>query len=451
MIRSTAMRRLRVVILAALVLSGCALFAPRPRAHAQDAAAPQPARHVLPNGVVLIVHEHRASDVVALQVWFRVGGRDEAPDELGLSHMLEHMLFKGTATRPPGSIDRMIEGVGGQSNAFTSYDFTHFDVVLPAAAAAAGIELLADIAVNATFDRTELDRERQVVLDEMRLTEDDPDRFLQRRLSEIAYAGTPYGQPVLGTPEIIKGLTREQLARYYRTHYVPQNMVLVVVGAIDPAQIRQVAQQTFGRLTGAGPPRAAMPPQPAPGGRTADVPRPEKQAYLGMAWRAPAVAEGDVSATDLLTYIVGDSPSARLAVGVRDRAGLVSTIEAGYVTRQFGGHVVVTARLESANLAKAEQAVLAEIRRLQQDGVSEAERQRAIITAEANYAFDIETVEGLARDYGQAETTWTLDNELQYLARLREITAAQITAAARTYFGLSDYARVRFVPEGEGK
>jgi zinc protease len=228
-------------------------------------------------------------------------------------------------------------------------------------------------------------------------------------------------------------------------------MVLVVVGAIDPAQIRQVAQQTFGRLTGAGPPRAAMPPQPAPGGRTADVPRPEKQAYLGMAWRAPAVAEGDVSATDLLTYIVGDSPSARLAVGVRDRAGLVSTIEAGYVTRQFGGHVVVTARLESANLAKAEQAVLAEIRRLQQDGVSEAERQRAIITAEANYAFDIETVEGLARDYGQAETTWTLDNELQYLARLREITAAQITAAARTYFGLSDYARVRCVPEGEGK
>jgi len=444
------MRPYRVLILVAIVISARALFVPVLPAHAQ-AAGSRPQRHVFPDGVVLITQEHRASDVVALQVWFRVGGRDEAPDELGLSHMLEHMLFKGTATRPPGSIDRMIEGVGGQSNAFTSYDFTHFDVVLPADHAAEGIELLADIAVNATFDQTELDRERQVVLDEVRLTQDDPDRFLQRRLSEVAYAPTPYGQPVLGTPEIIKGLTREQLARYYTKHYVPANMVLVVVGAVEPGQIRAVTERTFGRFTGSAPERAAMPLQPDPGGRVADIPRPEKQAYLGMVWRAPSVAEEDVSATDLLTYILGDSPSSRLNVGVRDRAGLVSTIEAGYVTRQFGGHVSVTARLDAENLDKAERAVLAEVQRIQQEGVSEVERERALVTAEANYAFDIETVEGLARDYGQAETTWTLENELNYLPRLREITAGQMGAAARKYFGLTDYARVRFVPEAGGK
>jgi zinc protease len=178
----------------------------------------KPSREVLPNGVVLITKEHRASDVVALQLWMRVGGRDEAADELGLSHYLEHMLFKGTPTRPPGSIDRLIEGLGGQSNAYTSQDFTHFDVVLPSAHMRAGMELLADIAVNASFDQRELDAEKKVVFEEMRLTEDNPDRFLLRRLYELAYAPHPYGRVILGTPELITGLTRERLRAYYKKY-----------------------------------------------------------------------------------------------------------------------------------------------------------------------------------------------------------------------------------------
>src|SRR5262249_30925203 len=127
----------------------------------------RPTREVLPNGVVLIAQEHRASDVVAVQRWVLVGRRDQAAQQLRPSHYLEHMLFKGTPTRPPGSIDRLIEGLGGQSNAFTSHDYTHFDVVLPAQHLRAGVDLLADIAVNANFDQTELDAERKVVFEEM--------------------------------------------------------------------------------------------------------------------------------------------------------------------------------------------------------------------------------------------------------------------------------------------
>src|SRR5574341_1719943 len=117
------------LVLCVLLLAGCAAAAGLP---SRATTAARPVREVLPNGVVLIVHEHRASDVVALQLWVRAGGRDESPEELGLSHYLEHMLFKGTPTRPPGSIDTLIEGLGGTSNAFTSYDYTHYDVVLPA-------------------------------------------------------------------------------------------------------------------------------------------------------------------------------------------------------------------------------------------------------------------------------------------------------------------------------
>jgi len=431
------------LVLVLVLLAGCASGAAGNRA----AVSSRPTREVLPNGVVLIAQEHRASDVVALQLWMRVGGRDETADELGLSHYLEHMLFKGTPTRPPGSIDALIEGLGGTSNAFTSQDYTHFDVVLPAQHMRAGIELLADIAVNASFEQRELDAERKVVFEEMRLTEDNPDRFMVRRLYEVGYAPHPYGRPLLGTEQLIGALTRDRLNAYYKKFYVPGDMVLVAVGAVKSADVRDAVVATFGRLSGSPPPRppSASPPTLA-GGRRDDIRRSEQQAYLGLGWRTAATNEPDVYAVDLLTYILGDSPSSRLSQRLRDQDRLVFAIEAAYGAWERAGLTTVVARLDPANLARAEATILEVIQRVKAEGVTEAERQRAIITAESNYAFDIETAEGLAKTYGQAETTWTLDDEIAYLSRLRKITAAQIQAVARKYFADDDYARVRFLP-----
>jgi len=445
----TVRRAFRLAALAVgLAAAGCATQAPPAR---PAATPPGPTREVLPNGVVLITQEHRAADVVALQLWLRVGGRDERPEELGLSHYLEHMLFKGTPTRPPGSIDRLIEGLGGTSNAFTAYDFTHYDIVVPAAHVRPALELLADIAVNASFVPAELEAEKKVVFEEMNLLEDNPERFLARRLSEVAYRAHPYGRPILGTRALVQGLTRERLDAYYKKHYVPGNMTLVVVGPVTPAHVRSLAAATVGRL--AGPPPARPPATPVPrlaGGRREDVRRPERQAYLGLAWQAAAtgMAAEDIPAVDLLSYILGDGPSSRLNRVLREDKGLVQSIEATYVTREQSGLVSVTARLDPRHLDAAEAAILDVIRRVRADGVTEAERQRALVTAEAFYAFDIETAEGLAKTYGQAETTWTLADELRYLARLREVTAAQIQAAARAYLGDDNVARVRFLPEG---
>ena len=439
------MRRGLLVALAAVGLGGCALSG----SGGLPADVRGPTREVLANGVVLITHEHQASEVVALQLWMRVGARDESSDELGLSHYLEHMLFKGTPTRPPGSIDAFIEGLGGQSNAFTSYDYTHYDVVLPAEHLGVGVELLADIAVNASFEQKELDAERKVVFEEMRLTEDNPDRYVVRRLYELAYMPHPYGRPLLGTPELIGGLTRERLRAYYKKYYVPANMTLVVVGAVRPEEVRGVAEATFGRLTAVGPPRPAGPPPPAlDARRRLEVPRPEQQAHLGLAWRVAPTNEPDVYAADLLTYILGEGPSSRLSQTLRERERLVSAIEAGYGAWEKAGLVTVIARLDPANLDRAEASIREVLRSVRAEGVTEAERQRAIVTAESNYAFDIETAEGLAKTYGQAETTWTLPNELAYLSRLRQVTAAEIQAVARKYFGDDNYARVRFVPRG---
>jgi zinc protease len=180
--------------------------------------------------------------------------------------------------------------------------------------------------------------------------------------------------------------------------------------------------------------------------RSVDVRRPEQQAYLGLAWHTAPTASTDIYAVDLLTYILGDGPSSRLNQTLREQKRLVSTIESGYIARQLSGLVSVTARLDPARLDAAEAAVLEVIGRVREQGVTEAERQRALVTAESTYAFDIETAEGLARVFGQGETTWTVRDEVEYLSRLRQVTVEQIRDAARRYFRDDNYVRVRFVP-----
>src|SRR5438445_13075461 len=217
------------------------------------------------------------------------------------------MLFKGTPTRPPGSIDAELEGLGGNSNAFTSYDFTHYDVGVPLSGLRAAAALLADIAVNAAFVPAELESEKKVVFEEMNLTEDDPERFLTRRLTEAAYVEHPYGRPILGTRELVGGLTRDTLNAYYKKHYVPGNMALVVVGAVTPAQARAVAAETFRRLTGPAPARPARPPTARlAGGAGGGGRRPGPEAYLGPAWPATRTGNAETSAADLLTYVLDD-------------------------------------------------------------------------------------------------------------------------------------------------
>src|SRR5437667_466722 len=221
-------------VILTLIAAGCAIG---PARLSPSPEVPTPVRQVLPNGVRVIVQEHRASDVTALQLWVRAGGRDEAASELGLAHYLEHMLFKGTTSRPARFIDRDVEGVGGRMNAGTSHDYTYYHMVLPAARMPEGLELLADISVNASLETVLLDAEKRVVLEEMRLTEDSPRRYLGRRLLEAVFEGHPYGRPVIGTPELVTNLTRDTLLAFYRRLYAPEAFTLVVVGPVVPDEV----------------------------------------------------------------------------------------------------------------------------------------------------------------------------------------------------------------------
>jgi zinc protease len=410
-------------------------------------AAPQaPIRYVLHNGVRVLVQEYRSSEVVAVQLWVRAGGRDEAPTELGLAHYLEHMLFKGTTTRSKGFVDRDVEAVGGRMNAGTSLDFTFYHAVLPASRAVPTIEMLADISVNSILDETELELEKKVVIEEMRLSEDTPPRHLSRQLYSMVFDGHPYGRSVLGTPEIIQKLTRQTLLAFYRRHYVPESFTLVVVGPVNPAEILQTAERTLGRLPRSGFQRL---PQSMPGSLTpkkTEIPRPGALAYLGMGWLGPKLDHADTPAVDLLVSMLGESRSSRLPQALRERLGLVNSVSSNYQALEAGGVITVTAQLEAENLARAETEILNEIRRLRDRDVSDEELRRALTRAEAERAFRSETAEGRAQLFGHAETVWRLSEELAYIDRLRSVTPDQIRHAARRYLDLESYGRVEFVP-----
>ena len=449
MIRS-ASRRAVPWLAAALLLSACAGSGARSSSPSgpADAELPPPARQVLRNGMRLIVQDHRASDIVALYLFVGVGVRYETPDQLGYAHFQEHMLFKGTDRFGPGYVDRTVEGVGGRSNAVTSFDYTSFYLVLPSDATASGIELLADMAFRSSFVPDEIGREREVIFEEARIEQDNPRSAIVRQLYGLVFAGNPYGRPVLGTRQTMEAATQERLRAFNRRYYVPENMTLVVAGPVDPVAVRGIVDRTFGRMPATGyKPTPAPTPAPLAGGVRRTVERDEQQAHLALGWQAPRSDDANGDAVDLLTTILAGTESSRLAQRLRDRERLVSTVTMSYSALMGGGIVSLRAELEAKDLERVERIILEEIARIQESGPTEEERRLAVTKFEAQHAFDTETSEGLAYAYGLAETTWTLDAELRYVDRLRRITREQIRDAARRYLSRTDYARLAFVPK----
>jgi len=402
---------------------------------------------VLANGMRLIIQEHRAADVVALELWVGVGARDEAPPERGFSHLVEHMLFKGTDKLPRGFVDEEVEGAGGRSNAGTSYDYTFYYMLLPVRRASRGIEVLADMAFASAFDADEIAREREVVFEEVRLGEDNPSRSLSRRLHELVFEGHPYGVPVLGDPTALRNATRATLRDYYKRHYVPENMALVVVGPVNPDEVRAAVARAFGAVPRAGyVPRLPPPPPALDGPKQRVVERPERQTFLGLAWAAPELGHPDMFAVDLLAHILGGSRSSRLNQALRERARLVTSIGAGYSPLARGGVLSVTTQLEPKDESRVEASILQEVRRVQEEGVTAEELERAVTASESQHEFSRETVEGLARAWGRAETVWSLEAERRYLDGIRAVTREQIQQAARRYLGAS-YAKLALTPK----
>jgi predicted Zn-dependent peptidase len=261
-------------------------------------------------------------------------------------------------------------------------------------------------------------------------------------------ADNPYGYPVLGTRPTMSAATSAILKAYNKTYYTPENMTLVVAGPVDLKTVRSMVDRIWGVIPSTGyKPVPAPAPRPLTGIVRKSVERPEQQARLALGWQAPPTNDLTGDTVDLLTTILAGAESSRLAVRLRDKERLVSSITMSYSAQMGGGIVSLRAELEAKDLERVEQIVLEEIARMQESGPTEEERQLAVIQFESQHAFDTETSEGLANAYALAETTWTLEAELGYIDRLGKITREQIRDAARRYLSRTNYAQLAFRPK----
>ena len=202
-------------------------------------------RTTLDNGLSVVLVEDHSAPVVALNVWVRTGSADEKPEQWGMAHVHEHMLFKGTERRGVGEIAATVEGAGGNINAFTSYDMTVYHITMASQDAAVGVDVLSDAVLHSTFDAGELAKEEEVVIEEIRRSDDTPDSMISKTLFETAYTRHPYRREVIGTQESVRSFSRQGLLDFYHYWYVPNNMTFVAVGDFKSADVLAQIKQAF--------------------------------------------------------------------------------------------------------------------------------------------------------------------------------------------------------------
>jgi zinc protease len=390
----------------------------------------------LDNGLRVVVREAHGSRVAAFQMWVGVGGADEADGEAGLAHVLEHMLFKGTAERGVGDIVRDIESAGGYVNAWTSHDETVFHVTLSSDRWERGLEVLADAVRNPAVDPGEVERERAVILEEIRMGADNPSRAVMEALFAGMFRRHPYGRPVIGTPRTVSGFGAGAVRRFHRRWYAPSNAVLVAVGDFDAGGMRAAAERAFGGWEARRLPRRTSRIAEPAQARLRQTYRvlPVFEAKVALGFPIPGLVHEDVPALDLLAAILGQGASSRLEANVRRRDALASDIRAAAYTPVDTGVFGVFAMTAPERIVDLVGAVTREIARLGTARVSprEIEKARSILTADAVYSE--ETADGVARKLGYyALHARDEEFERRYLAALAAADAADLFAVARRY------------------
>ncbi len=415
-------------------------------------------RRTLSNGLTVVSREDFSAELVSVQLWVKTGSIHEGDwTGAGLSHFLEHMLFKGTPTRGPLDISREVHALGGGINAYTSYDRTVYYIDAPSEQAEPALDILADMGLRAIIPEAEFTSERDVILREIDMGLDDPDRELFHAFSRTAFRQHPYRFPVIGLRPLFEQTTREDLYRYYKSRYQPGNMVLVVVGALETAQVDALVDKYFGQaLPGLSPTPlvAAEPPQLAL--RTERLTG-DYNIVRGMAgYKIPGLADPVAPALDMLAFLMGNGKSSLLWQKLREQKRLVQHIDASCWNPGGQGLLWISHLCEPGQ----REAVEAEIRRVLAKDLPKvitaenlAKAVRQALVGEVNGR---KTMSGQASRLGVAETVvGELDYPRLYFTRLSALRPDDLQAAARRFLVESGLTEVTLEPkavaEGTGK
>jgi zinc protease len=405
----------------------------------------------LDNGLIVIVREDHSAPVVSAQAWCTSGSIHEGRWlGAGLSHMLEHMLFKGTATRPGSRIDQEVQEAGGYMNAYTSFDRTVYHIDVPNTGARVAIDILCDIMQNASLPPDELAKEMDVIRREMDMCQDDPGRRASRRLFEVAYTRSPYRFTIIGYPDIFNELKPEDVRNYYHEKYAPNNCFFIVAGDVKNSDVVAQIKQAYAKTKSRAIPPIIMPLEPRQTALREIVEEaPIELGHVHFAWHIPELRHPDVPILDVLSVLLGAGRSSRLFQQVRERSGLVHHVDAWTYSPGLPGIFGASAIVDGDKFEAARDAMLAEVEKLKTNAVPAGELQKAVKQFVSATLASRKTMEGQAQNLGG---NWIAASDLnfseRYLAAVKKVTPADVRRVAREYLTAANRTLYALLPEG---
>lgn len=405
----------------------------------------------LENGLVVIVREDHSAPVVSAQAWAMTGSIHEGRWlGAGLSHVLEHMLFKGTSTRPGSLIDQEVQEAGGYMNAYTSFDRTVYYIDVPNTGGRVAIDILCDIMQNAALPADEMAKEKQVILREMDMNQDDPGRRASRRLFETAYTRSPYRYTVIGYPDIYHELQQDDILAYYRERYAPNNTFFVVAGDVNQKAVVAQIKEAYAKSKAKPLPSLFLPAEPKQTAAREIIE--EASIELGhfhFAWHTPELRHPDVAALDVLSVLLGNGRSSRLYQQVREKQGLVNSADAWTYNPGGTGLFGMSAVVDADKFEPARAAMLTEIEKLKARPVTAAELSKAVKQFISAMFATRKTMTGQAADIGGS---WLAANDLnfseRYLAAVKRVKPADLQRVAKTYLTMENRTLFALMPNG---
>lgn len=413
----------------------------------------------LANGLTIIA-EQMSTAAVNLNIWLRVGSRVESDAINGMAHFLEHMIFKGTPQLQCGEFERLIEERGAITNAATSQDYTHYYITTAPKDFAKLAPLQVELLLNAKLHDSDFERERPVILEEIRRSEDNPRRRIFQHSMALNFEQLPYRRTVLGPTSVIENLSAEQMRDFHRRWYQPQNMTAVVVGDLPVEQLIATVEKSFEQALANRHQESIREPLEGVPLNTPEAPFESiaradytdatlQQARLVLSWRVPGLRQlPETYALDVAASILGQGRTARLIQDLRETRALVNSISTSNITYGEQGVFYISANLAAEQLETVEAAILEHIKRLHKQPVSETELSRVRTQVANRYVFGNETSSDRASMYGYYHAmTGDIENALNYPTAIKTVDAASIQSAVQRYLPVTAYGALRLHPE----
>ncbi|HMN67553.1 MAG TPA: pitrilysin family protein [Bdellovibrionales bacterium] len=408
-------------------------------------------KYQLKNGIQVLLVESHKSPVLSIQMWVKTGSADEKKGEEGISHFIEHLVFKGSEKYKVGEIASAVEASGGELNAYTSFDQTVFYVTISKEFQKVGFDVISEMMGRPSFDAKEIDNERGVVIEEIKRSHDSPHRQASRLLFSTVYKKHPYGIPVIGFEENINTVSRKTLTDYFDGRYNPKTMTLVVAGDFRGPEMRKQIQAHFGGFRRKKPRVVRRPAFKAPVKPAVVVKRaPFKETIVHLAFPIPKATHKDIAALEIFALILGQGESSRLNTRLRVREHLVNFAGSSVFASRDPGFFALSMSLNESDLEAAMASLVDEVANALKSPPTGEEIDKARTNLASEQYYNLETVDGLARNFGQYQDLFGDPTYFaQFMKRVQSLSAEDILKTARKYLGGKGFSAIVMSPGQE--